>query len=67
MLCANCLKLAVRYTSKTCIRCQGIVNQHIYVICEGCSSQYKQCAICLKKVESGNKKPLSSGCNSCRR
>lgn len=65
MLCSTCSKLAILYTNKTCIKCQGSVHQNICVLCESCSKTSKTCAACLKKVYSVFDHPKMSGCKGC--
>lgn len=50
MLCSNCTKLLSVGGNKNCIRCQNTVYYNTHVLCDACSSNEKQCAICLKKV-----------------
>lgn len=50
MLCTNCVKLAFVQSNKSCIRCQGNVNNNISVLCDSCSSSDKKCSVCLKKI-----------------
>lgn len=68
MLCPNCSKLSYQYTNKTCLRCQGSATTTISILCENCSARDKQCAACLKKVDSSTtKKHYYGGCGACRK
>ena len=64
MLCDNCNKLAIVYTTKKCMKCQGAIFINISIICESCSAQNKSCSACFKKIQ-----PLSNNrakpCGSC--
>lgn len=67
MLCDSCNKLAILYTSKTCMKCQGSVTQNISVICDSCSNSNQTCSACLKRLVKKDA-PLKSqppGCRSC--
>lgn len=67
MLCTNCSKLALLYTKKSCIKCQGDVLNNISVLCETCSNVDKVCAVCLKKVQTYLVNKLKNGgCSACR-
>lgn len=50
MLCSSCQKLAINIANKKCVRCKGLIQINIAVICDGCSSKEKLCSICLKKI-----------------
>jgi len=65
MFCANCSKLSILYTSRICIRCNGIVLDNISVLCEQCSSSEGLCSACLKKINNQLNKLRYRGCNKC--
>ena len=65
MLCTNCSKLALIQSNKSCIRCQGNINNNISVLCDFCSASDQKCAICLKKIITPGI-PGRRGCNCGR-
>ena|SRR5271157_1433910 len=69
MLCSSCSKLQILYTNKTCMKCQGNVQQNISILCEACSSTSKSCSACLRKIYRGLSNPIynarGGGCKSC--
>lgn len=68
MLCSTCIKLAYQNTVKKCLRCSGQIIKSIAVLCDLCSNSSKQCAACLKKINSLTaSKPRRGGCGSCRK
>jgi hypothetical protein len=71
MLCPSCNKLVILNSKKKCIRCQGVVQQNIAILCESCSAVSKSCAICLRKIYKNLDNPIyknmGSGCKSCGR
>lgn len=62
MMCPSCTKLAFIYLNKQCLRCQGVVNINIAVICENCSFNDKICTICLKKIQNSTQSNRGCGC-----
>jgi len=72
MLCPNCSKLSMTYTTKICVRCQGSINNNLSCICDNCSTSESVCSICLKKITPAGYNPslknmFRGGCNSCRK
>jgi|WetSurMetagenome_2_1015567.scaffolds.fasta_scaffold292045_3 hypothetical protein len=67
MFCPNCSKLALLYTKKPCIRCQGDVMNNLSVICNFCANTEKVCSVCLKKTQNSQADKLkTAGCGPCR-
>lgn len=62
MLCSNCSKLLFTNFNKKCIKCQGAVLMNLYVLCDNCSSIQKQCAVCLKSIQSVINRRKGCGC-----
>jgi len=62
MLCSNCSKLATMVTHKKCVRCQGAVYININVLCDNCSNNEKQCAVCIKKIVTNIQRATTKGC-----
>lgn len=67
MLCPNCNKLAFMHTKRSCIRCQNDVFSNISVLCDSCSSNARQCAVCLKKVFTEAERARNKGCGCGRK
>lgn len=62
MICANCSKLAFLKTNKNCIKCQSVIFNNLFVLCDFCSNTEKKCAVCLKNVLLSNKQSRGCGC-----
>lgn len=65
MFCQACTKLAILFTNRTCVRCQGNITNNISCICDKCSNEQNICSCCLKKMINLNIKKPSGGCKSC--
>ncbi len=61
MLCTSCSKLALLSVNKHCIKCQNVITNNLSILCDFCSSTEKQCAICLKKMQTASSR--YRGCN----
>lgn len=61
MLCSNCSKLAVIFSSRKCKKCKSSINTNLEVICDSCSKKDNVCGICLKKINL-NKNVRSCNC-----
>ena len=66
MLCETCNKLAILYTNKKCLKCQGAITINISVVCEICSKSTNTCSACLKKLTPALTKK-TGGCKTCGR
>ncbi len=66
MLCPNCSKLAILHSTRQCVRCQGTVLNNISVLCESCSTNHKQCSVCLKKVISEAERAARAAKQGCK-
>lgn len=66
MLCSTCLKLATRYTTKTCVSCSGAVTMTISVLCDSCSDSNRKCSACLKQMLDVSR-PKAGSCGTCGR
>lgn len=66
MLCNNCSKLAFNKASRKCVKCNSLINNNIYALCDNCSSTDKMCSVCLKRLNNPvTTKYFKGGCRSC--
>lgn len=62
MLCSSCSTLSILHAQNNCFKCQSVIYNNLYVVCDTCSIKDHICNICLKKTTSVKNKGILGGC-----